>query len=133
MAETVLVVTPLLDRLVSAGRELVDALEKDEFPLTAAFWLLDPDEEPNWKLFLAADGVRSEGLFKSYGRVLGKAPATPGVFWPSTIRIEDSTRTFIKSVRAAVKAGYSKKFSGGATVHLKSASPVFVNLYVYKV
>lgn len=126
-------IAPLLDSLIVAGRDLVAALEKEGFPLTAAFWMLDPDYQPHWKLFLAADGVISEGRLKSYGRVLRKAPKTPGVFWPSTIRIEDSTRTFIKSVRAAVKAGYPKKYSGEATVHLKSAAPASVNLYVYKV
>ncbi len=123
---------PLLDTLVVAGRDLVYEPEGNDFPLTGAFWMLDAPEE-NWKLMLAADGVFSDGMFKAYGKVLDKAPPVAGVYWPSLVRVEDSTRQLIKSVRSAVKGNYSKGHTGFATVHLKSTSPEVAHLYVYKI
>jgi hypothetical protein len=132
MIEKILVTPALLESLVAAGRQLVNGLERNGFPLTAAFWMLDPSEQ-SWRLLLAADGVLADGLFKAYGKVLDKAPPMAGVYWPSLIRVEDSTRQLIKSVRHAVRSLYAKEHTGPATVQLKSTSLELVSLYVYKV
>lgn len=131
MAEEVLVARPLLESMIEGGRQLVERLNADGYPPVGAFWIQEATEL-RWKLVIAYDDVLSRGLFKSYKRVLDRTQKSPGLFWPSLVRIEDSTHSLVKAVRGTIKGSYSKNHTGPASVNLRSTSYEPTQLYVYR-
>jgi hypothetical protein len=55
----------LVSNVVRGGEELLRALDKAEFPVDAAFWLLDVETE-RWKYFIASPVVDKEGPLHVY-------------------------------------------------------------------
>jgi hypothetical protein len=53
MAETVLVMAPLMPEKIAAGEALLRRLDEDGFPVVAAFWLFF-EETNHWRLILAS-------------------------------------------------------------------------------
>jgi len=51
----------LVDKQLEAGRVLTERLERAGFPVTASFWLFEP-ETNDWRLTLALEAVDQPGL-----------------------------------------------------------------------
>src|SRR6185436_406608 len=60
--------TPLVDRDIEAGRQVVRALDQAGFPLIAALWKYLP-EEGDWRLALASPWVSERGPQKAYAAI----------------------------------------------------------------
>ena len=132
MAEEILVGTSLLPSMIDGGAQLVARFARDDEAPLAAFWIED-EAVVGWKLILAFTGVSSGNPFLFYGRVLERAPAMPGLYWPALIKVEDATHPLITSVRYAIKAEYGKSHTGFAQINLHSTQFSPVKLYIYTV
>lgn len=76
MAETVVVKESLSERMIVAGADLTRKLDKDEWPVTASFWLYLP-ELNRWRLFFASPRVDENGPIDAYARVFDALSAVP--------------------------------------------------------
>lgn len=131
MVETALVSRLLGGDLVRAGQKLVTALEKAKFPFEAAFWMLIPDDT-DWKLVIVSSDVTSSGLLKAYGRVLRRAPEHPGLYWPSTIRLEAPDEPRVQALLKSVRLLDRERRTGDLSVHQSSSAFEPVRLFIYK-
>jgi hypothetical protein len=68
MAFTSLVVHELSAEVIQAGRDLIDALDREQVPIVAAYWLFD-DETSRWTLVLASPVVEQSGPREFYRKV----------------------------------------------------------------
>jgi len=68
MAEETLVKETLTDSMIKEGAALTQQLDVVGWPLSASFWLFDP-EENEWKLFLASPTVTVVGPKAAYDAV----------------------------------------------------------------
>ena len=57
--------TALVDRYVEDGRRLVEALDRHNFPVTAAFWFYMPDSD-EWRLLIASPVAEEKGPKGAY-------------------------------------------------------------------
>ncbi len=60
--------TILVKSLVEEGETLVQTLERQRFPLVAAFWYYDPDRT-TWRLFIATRALDRHGPLHAYERI----------------------------------------------------------------
>ncbi|MBZ5516271.1 MAG: hypothetical protein LAN62_15750 [Acidobacteriia bacterium] len=60
--------TILVKSLVEEGETLVRTLERQRFPLVAAFWYYDPDRM-TWRLFIATRTLDRHGPLHAYKRI----------------------------------------------------------------
>ena len=58
----------LVDREISAGKRLVEELDRARFPLDAAVWFYLPDEQ-RYRLLLATKIVDRDGPLAAYDRI----------------------------------------------------------------
>lgn len=76
--------TPLVDRDVEAGRQVVQTLDRAGFPVTVAFWYYIAEED-DWRLKIASPRVRERGPIKCYAAIR-QALTDAGVEFP-TLRL----------------------------------------------
>jgi len=58
----------LVERDIGDGEKLVRHLDKDGFPVSAAFWYYE-SEPDKWRLIIASSIVDEQGSTKAYGRL----------------------------------------------------------------
>lgn len=63
-----MVTKALVDRDIEAGRLVLQALDDTGVPVTAAFWLDEPDSE-TYRLYLATSVYGRQGPLDAYGEV----------------------------------------------------------------
>jgi len=122
MAENTVVKEQLTDSMIQAGAELTRKLGEMGLPISAAFWLFDP-EVNEWRLLFASSEVSTKGSSQVYERIrlalqpLGeKAAAAP----LSVIGLLNEHAGLIKSLRSEMTTGpeigcvrFSKNVIGG--------------------
>ena len=59
----------LVERDIKDGRALIQQLDKDKFPVTAAFWYYYSEWE-KWRLIVASPVVESHGQTEGYRRLI---------------------------------------------------------------
>ncbi len=60
---------PLVDRDIKDGETLVRRLDRDRFPVTAAFWYYEAEDE-RWTLIIASSIVREHGPREAYRKLI---------------------------------------------------------------
>ena len=68
MAEEPLVKEVLTEHMIAAGAELTTELDRAKWPVVAALWLFDADNN-EWRLLLASPSVRLAGPRAAYAQV----------------------------------------------------------------
>jgi hypothetical protein len=85
MADATLVVHELTPELRRAAADLLAVLDREQIPVTAAFWRLD-DDEFQWRLVLASPEVEQHGPRAFYDKV-GERLRAEGIDELSVINI----------------------------------------------
>lgn len=91
----------LLDSDIEKGRALIERLKGSKFPVSAAFWHLDPDDE-RYSLFLATPIVDEVGPLSAYGFVTVAERGTPPrerVF-PDAVKVVSQDDPLTKGLRS---------------------------------
>lgn len=73
--------TALVDAKVSAGRKLIELLDKKRFPVTAALWFYRGDSD-EWRLLISSPAADNRGTRASYRQIqehLRSGRVTPGI------------------------------------------------------
>ena len=60
---------PLVDRDIKDGETLVHRLDRDKFPVSAAFWYYEAEDE-RWTLIIASSIVREQGPREAYRKLI---------------------------------------------------------------
>ena len=107
MAEITVVKEQLTDAMAEAGAELTRKLDQSGVPITAAFWLFEP-EINEWRLMFASPDVPTLGPRKVYERIwvvlaeLGeKAAAAPF----SVISLLDPDAELVQRLKTVIHTG----------------------------
>ena len=69
MAEEILVKDALNADMIAAGKSLIELLDREAFPVSAAMWHFVA-ESNQWRLLLASSRVQSKGPKEAYMEVL---------------------------------------------------------------
>ncbi len=107
MAEEVLVKDALSPEMIEAGKSLVELLDRERFPVTAAMWLFVPDSN-QWRLLLASPKIQSEGPKKAYEevlRALSTLPKGPQSLSLKDITVVESDNPLVGLLRSAIRTG----------------------------
>jgi hypothetical protein len=102
MAEELLVKEALSKEMITAGRDLLGALEKAGWVAQSAFWLFDPDAN-RWKLKLSSPEVETKGrrpAFELVSKILSNSEIPLTLFDISIVPPRDRT---VKVMSAALK------------------------------
>ena len=125
MGETALVV-----EWMDAGKELVEALDRENFDVVAAMWLRK-SEDDDWRLILATPEVAKNGPRSTYKKLQQLLEKVGAKIPLSDITVMDPQEQLIKSFRSAISTGPGVKgirFSGNAI------DRVFIeDAYIYRV
>lgn len=107
MAENTVVKEQLTSAMVDAGAELTRKLDEIGLPMTAAFWLFEP-EVNEWRLHFASPEVASKGPRAVYDKIRqaidelkDKAADAP----LSAISLIDADADLVRLLRVAVRTG----------------------------
>ena len=107
MAENTVVKEQLTSAMVDAGAELTRKLDEIGFPITAAFWLFEP-EVNEWRLHFASPEVASKGPREVYDQIRqaidelkDKAAGAP----LSAISLIDANADLVRSLGMVVRTG----------------------------
>lgn len=130
MAEETLVSRTLTTELVRKGREYVDELKRQRYPLRAAFWMITPSD-PRWRLVLVSDQVNAVGRLKAYERALKWAQPSARLYWPALISVEDPTDPLIHSVLTNLSDERGHAL-GEVEIQLQTGAYEPTRLYVYE-
>jgi hypothetical protein len=90
-----------------AGRHLIEALDRSDFPLPAAFWLYNPYAN-EWKLWIATPLVDQNRLEVVYGRLYEIArtlPEFPALL--SSIILTSPKNDLILQLKSVIRTGPS--------------------------
>jgi len=108
VAENLVVKEPLTADMIDAGEALTRQLDSLGLPITAAFWLFDPERSDEWCLMLASPDVATKGSQHVYLQIylaleqLGdKATAIP-LFG---VRLLDGSDKLVRQLQTAVRTG----------------------------
>lgn len=96
----------LVDRDLEAGRFLVEALDRDQVPVSAALWIYEPDEE-RYRLFVATTIYDQRGPLEAYRRVQSALEGIGSENRPSLsdINVVSPTDQMVVAIRKAIKTG----------------------------
>ena len=128
MAEDILVKESLTPEMISAGRALVEELERGGFKLASAFWFFEP-KQMKWRLCLAAPQIESKGPRFAYEFVSNKLNEH------SDLRLEDvsilsSRDSIVNAISNAVNTGGR---ISGIRFSRNSVNGYFIqDAYIYK-
>jgi hypothetical protein len=95
----------LTDGMINSGKKLLSILDKRNFSVNCAFWILTSDA-PAWRLILAMPGLQSEGpksVYMKLQKILNKE-----LFEALTlneISVLDINDPFIQLFRKALRTG----------------------------
>jgi hypothetical protein len=79
--------TALVDHLIDDGKQLVERLGQDGFPVTAAFWL-QPAEDGGWLFYVASPQVETAGLSAAYRQLHIIIRKMPQPFWIDPLEVK---------------------------------------------
>jgi hypothetical protein len=130
MAAETLVSRTLTADLVRKGKEYVDELKRQRYPLRAAFWMITPSD-PRWRLVLVSDQVTAVGRLKAYERALKWAPPTARLYWPALVSVEDPNDPLIRSVLTNLNDTRGEAL-GEVEMQLPTSTYEPTRLYVYE-
>jgi hypothetical protein len=123
--------TDLVEDRRRTGEELIRALDRARFPVSAAFWLRQ-DEPTTWRLIIASPSVREQGPDHAYQKIqtalseLGEPRIQLTDIW-----VVKDTEPIVKALKAAIHTGPNdiRTFR----VHHSTASGVYIDgAYVYR-
>jgi len=123
--------TELVEDRRRVGEELIRALDRAHFPVSAAFWLRQ--EEPStWRLIIASPSVREKGPDHAYQKIqralseLGEARIQLTDIWA----VKD-TEPIVKALKTAINTGPDE--IRNLRVHQSTASGVYIDgAFVYR-
>jgi len=95
----------LSSEMIAAGSELTRRLDESGFPVSAAFWLYEP-ESNTWRFIVGSPEVGTQGLKAAYKRVQAVVAAIPedqATIHLKDISVVDSNDPFISLMRVGVK------------------------------
>jgi hypothetical protein len=107
VAEEILVKEPLTQRMIEAGRGVLDRLDGENLNIVAAFWLLS-GETNEWILEISFPEIEKLGPKKSYARIqktLEQANGQATTLSLDNIKLVPPSDSLIKLLRAAVRTG----------------------------
>lgn len=129
-AEETVVKEALTEEMIAAGAELTRSLDHAHWPLVAALWLFDP-ENNQWRLLLASSCVNEQGPRESYEHVSEALRALHEPVPLESVRVVSSEDPFVRAFRSAFRAG---RRSEGRRVFRSAIDGHFVDdAYIYKV
>lgn len=105
MAQEILVKEPLEEKMIAAGKELLQRLAKTDFKVVAALWLWTT-ERPEWELVIASPWVNKNGPLKAYRKIddIFYGPPRPiSEFDFTNIYAMDTAKKLIKGLRKDAK------------------------------
>ncbi len=100
--------TPLVDRDIRDGETLVRRLDRDKFPVTAAFWYYRPEDE-KWDLIIASDLVAKQGPREAYlklGQSMKRIRKSGFALVSSRIELVKEEAHLPNLLRRAIKTGH---------------------------
>ncbi len=103
MVQELVVSDRLTDEMITAGSELIAALDDARVPISGAFWLYQGDSE-KWRLVVVSTRVKKYGPLKVYTdieRVLAQS-AAPKKLFLSDIKVLETNARLFSSIRKAV-------------------------------
>jgi hypothetical protein len=98
--------TALVEPYIEDGRRLIDALERAEFPISAALWYYFPESD-DWRLVVASSLVDRLGPLQAYNQVQKVLATLPPDFSLSLkeISVVSPKRPLIQTLKGVVHVG----------------------------
>jgi hypothetical protein len=121
-----MVARTLVDRDIRGGHSLLESLDQNKVPVSAALWFYDREEDA-YRLFLATSVYDSEGPLKAYRGVQDVLDRLPEDTRPSLtdINIVSPSDETIVAIRTAIKTPTPPAISG-----IRFSRNLVNNLYV---
>lgn len=107
MAKDLLVGEHLTSEMISAGAQLVDALDKLNVLVKGAFWVLNPEQHV-WRLFVVSSEVAISGpkvLYRKIRSALGKPSVVGPVVATKDVAVIDTKDPLYGVLRSAISTG----------------------------
>jgi hypothetical protein len=89
----------------TAGRHLLEALDRSEFPVSAALWLFNPYAN-EWKLWIATplvDQMRLEVVYGRFYPIAQTLPEFPSLL--SSVVLTSPTNDLLIQLKSAIRTG----------------------------
>jgi hypothetical protein len=128
MVEEVVVRDILSDEMIQAGAEVVQQLDRSDFPIEAALWLYLPDSQ-QWRLMLASPEVKIHGPKKGYKQIQSALTQLAPRLSLQNVTLVDSTDPLILLLKKTLKT------DGGTGVRFRgnTVNGVFIeDAYIYR-
>ena len=125
--------TSLVEQNLKDGRELLDLLDKERFPVDAALWLY-MSESGDWRLMIASSIYDKKGPRKAYTLVqalLAKLPRTVGISLHD-ITVVGLQHDLILRLRKAFSTGSGSDPSGLRLTRSAIGGMFIEDAYVYR-
>jgi len=122
----------LVNKSIDDGARLVEALEQNDFPITAAFWW-HLEDGTSWRLVIVSPLVDREGPLRTYGRIsnLISELGNSVHFGISDISVISPSWSPFRELQREVKsAGLGR--SSGPGQHGGFRDTVFEDYYIYR-
>ena len=117
------------DEMRLAGESLVSELDKRNFLVKAALWLVEADRH-GWRLIIARPNVHKEGPLKQYKVVQQALAKIRGPLALATILVRDVKDPLIKDLAATIGAG--KRVSGTRCSQIAIEGHYVEDAYIYR-
>lgn len=108
MAENLVVKEQLTADMIDAGEALTRKLDHLRVPITAAFWLFDPEIHDDWRLLFASPDVDEKGrqhVYRQIYRALEQLGDNAAVIPLFGIRLLDGSEKLVRQLQTAVRTG----------------------------
>jgi hypothetical protein len=121
--------TILVKELVEDGDRLLQELDRQEFPITAAFWY-DSPERLAWNLYIVSEFSHQPGPLEGYMRIQKALAALPEVYLSlDDIVILGPRSSAFKDIRKSIE-GVSQMSTSGTRVVLEGVP--LEDAYIYR-
>lgn len=129
MAEETVVKEALTDEMIAAGAELTRTLDRARWPIVAALWLFE-SENNHWRLLLASPSVDEEGPRESYKHVSEALRALHPAVPLESVKVVPSDDPIVSVFRSAYRTAASVE---GRRLFRSAINGHFVDdAYVYR-
>lgn len=119
--------------MITAGRMLLELLDRRKFPTCAAFWLYF-DEPARWRFVVASPDVRTGGSIAAYRKIdalVRKIPGGDEIFGPSNVTALEDNDRLVVALRRANSRG--PKLAGRRITGEAINGTLIEDAYIYRV
>ena len=119
----------LVEPMIEDGERLLRDLDETGFPITAAFWLYNPEPEL-WRLAIATPIVKEFGPREAYSRIQEVLSRTTHATKLWDISALSPTNEVLRSIKKQIKPGPAAE--GARAYHLTEGLRYFNEAYIYR-